>query len=362
MILPESRSIEWLRKIATENNFPNITMFEKTIRAFSLLESLALSGCPFVFKGGTALMLHLDSAKRLSIDIDIICPPETDIEKYLSKNAEQYGFNEIKLIERKTARNIPKSHAKFYYQVTYNTNSETDCILLDVLFEEIHYNNVVLLPIESRLLKTDSEKVYVNVPSIADLLGDKLTAFAPNTTGIPYYKGDKMCSMEIVKQLYDIASLFDITNDLSVTSNTFQKFATVELSYRNLYPNDIQQVLDDIFQTSLCVCLQGLIDNENFKLLQDGIKRIQSFIHSERYIVDTAIINASKVAYLAILIANNLTEVEHFDKEKIVDLQDKMIENPLPTKLNKLKKSNTEAFFYWWKVFEIKKNKGKMVE
>lgn len=356
MILPESRSIEWLQKIATENNFSNITMFEKTIRAFSLLESLALSGCPFVFKGGTALMLHLDSAKRLSIDIDIICPPETDIEKYLSKNVEQYGFNEIKLIERKTTHNVPKSHAKFYYQVTYNTNSETDCILLDVLFEKIHYNTVVLLPIESRLLKTDSEKVFVNVPSVANLLGDKLTAFAPNTTGIPYYKGNKMCSMEIVKQLYNIASLFDITKDLTVTSDTFRKFAIVELAYRNLNPNDIQQVLDDIFQTSLCVCLQGQVDNENFKLLQDGIKRIQSFIHSERYILDTAIINASKVAYLSTLIANNLTKVEHFDKNDISELQNATIENPLPTKLNKLKKSNIEAFYYWWRIYEILKN------
>ena len=109
MILPESRSMEWLQKIATENNFPNITMFEKTIRAFSLLESLALSGCPFVFKGGTALMLHLDSAKRLSIDIDIICPSETDIEKYLSKNAEQYGLNEIKfrLPDLRGNQNVP---------------------------------------------------------------------------------------------------------------------------------------------------------------------------------------------------------------------------------------------------------------
>lgn len=357
MILPESCSIEWLQKIATENNFPNITMLEKTIRAFSLLESLSLSGCPFVFKGGTALMLHLDSAKRLSIDIDIICPPETDIEFFLSKNAEQYGFNEIKLVERKTANNIPKSHAKFYYQVTYNTNSETDCILLDVLFEEIHYTNVVQLPIESRLLQTEGEKVFVNVPSVADLLGDKLTAFAPNTTGIPYYKGNKMCSMEIVKQLYDIASLFDITNDLSVTNETFRKFVVVELAYRNLNPNDIQQVLDDILQTSLCICLQGQIDNENFKLLQDGIKRIQSFIHSERYMLDTAIINASKVAYLSTLIANNLTTVEHFNKENIQELQNATIENPLPTKLNKLKKSNIEAFFYWWKAFEISKNK-----
>ena len=58
MILSESRSIEWLQKVATENNFPNITLLEKTVRAFSLLESLALSGCPFVFKGGTALMLQ----------------------------------------------------------------------------------------------------------------------------------------------------------------------------------------------------------------------------------------------------------------------------------------------------------------
>jgi predicted nucleotidyltransferase component of viral defense system len=264
MILPESRSIEWLQKVAKENNFPNITILEKTIRAFSLLESLVLSGCPFVFKGGTALMLHLDSAKRLSIDIDIICSPETDIEQYLSKNIEKYGFNDIKLIERNITTNIPKSHAKFYYQGTYNTNSETDCILLNVLFEEIHYNNVVQLPIESRFLKTDGEKVFVNVPSIADLLGDKLTAFAPNTTGIPYYKHDKMCSMEIVKQLYDIASLFDVTNDLTITSDTFQKFATVELAYRNLNPTNIQQVFDDIFKTSLCICLQGHIENENF--------------------------------------------------------------------------------------------------
>ena len=355
MILPESRSMEWLQKLATENNFPNITMFEKTIRAFSLLESLALSGCPFVFKGGTALMLHLDSAKRLSIDIDIICPPETDIENYLSKNAEYYGFNDVKLIERKTAHNVPKSHAKFYYQVTYNTNSNTDCILLDVLFEEIHYNNVVQLPIESRLLKTDGEKVFVNVPSIADLLGDKLTAFAPNTTGIPYYKGNKMCSMEIIKQLYDIASLFDITEDLTITSDTFRKFAAIELAYRNLNSNDTQQVLNDILETSLCVCLQGKIDNENFKLLQDGIKRIQNFIHSERYMLDTAIINASKVAYLSTLIANNFTTVEHFDKNNIQELQNVKIEKPLPTKLNKLRKSNIEAFFYWWKISEILK-------
>jgi len=355
MIHPDSRSIEWIKQVAIENNFTNITLIEKTIRAFSLLESLSLSGCPFVFKGGTALMLHLNSTKRLSIDIDIICPPDTDIEQYLHKYAHNYGFSEINLVERRNAHNVPKSHAKFFYQVTYKTNTDTECILLDVLFEDIHYNDIIKLPIASRFLKTDAEQVLVNIPSIADLLGDKLTAFAPNTTGIPYYKGDKCCSMEIIKQLFDIASLFDVIDDLTVVANTFRKFAQVELAYRHLNPDNVEQVLNDIYQTSLCICLQGLESKDKFILLQDGIKRIQSFIHGEKYRLDNAIVNASKAAYLSALIANNIMEVNHFDSTAIQFLQDTVIEVPLLSKLNKLKKSNVEAFYYWTEIDKMKK-------
>jgi hypothetical protein len=56
MIHPDSRSIEWMRHVAGNNKFTDIVLIEKTIRAFSLLESLVLSGCPFIFKGGTALI------------------------------------------------------------------------------------------------------------------------------------------------------------------------------------------------------------------------------------------------------------------------------------------------------------------
>ncbi|KAB5223242.1 hypothetical protein GAC27_18980, partial [Bacteroides thetaiotaomicron] len=45
------------------------------------------------------------------------------------------------------------------------------------------------------------------------------------------------CSMEICKQLFDIASLFDIVNDLSITTETFNKFAMVELQYRGESPD-----------------------------------------------------------------------------------------------------------------------------
>ena len=357
MIHPDSRTIQWMMQVAVENKFSDIALIEKSIRAFSLLESLVLSGCPFVFKGGTALMLHMDSAKRLSIDIDIICPPGTNIEEFVQKYAQEYGFGDVRLVERVTAHIIPKTHAKFFYQVTYVTNTETECILLDVLFEDIHYHDIEQLPIQSRFLKLEGEPVMVKVPGKADMLGDKLTAFAPNTTGIPYFKGKKDCSMEIIKQLFDIASLFDVTNDLTVVTETFQKFASVELQYRNLDPENIAQVLDDIFQTSLCICLKGQIEPDTFTLLQTGTKRIQSFIHSEKYNIDSAITNASKAAYLSVLITNGITTTVHFDTQNIELLRDAVITEPLNTKLNKLKKSNIEAFCYWYEIEKLKNKK-----
>lgn len=355
MIHPDSRTIEWMMQVAAENKIPDIALIEKSIRAFSLLESLVLSGCPFIFKGGTALMLHMDSAKRLSIDVDIVCPPGTNIEEFIQQHAQEYGFGDVRLIERVTANNIPKTHAKFFYQVTYVTNTETECILLDVLFEDILYHEIESLPIQSRFLKIVGEPVMVNVPGKADMLGDKLTAFAPKTTGIPYFKGDKDCSMEIIKQLFDIASLFDVTNDLKVVAETFQKFATVELQYRNLDPENITQVLDDIFQTSLCICLRGQVEPDTFKFLLPGTKKIQSFIHSEKYNIDSTIANASKAAYLSVLIAHGETTVVHFDPQNIEPLRNAIIVEPLNTKLNKLKKSNIEAFFYWNEIGKMKR-------
>jgi hypothetical protein len=352
MIHPDSRSREWLQQVAGENNFPNIPLIEKVVRALSLLESLVRSGCPFVFKGGTALMLHLNSNKRVSIDIDIICPPDTNIELYLNKYAGEYGFSDIKLIERKHAHAVPKSHAKFFYQVTYTTNTDTEYILLDVLFEEIHYKKIDILPVTSRFLKTEGEPFFVDTPSVFDLLGDKLTAFAPNTTGIPYFKGKKSCSMEIIKQLFDIASLFDVVNDLSIVAPTFHRFAGVELAYRNLNPSDISSVLDDISQTSLSICLQGLNDKENFAHLQDGIKKVQNFIHSGKYNLHRAITDASKTAYLATLLKYNVTTIDKYDAT--IDMRDWTISAPLNTKLNKLKKTNAEAFYYWYKIFSVR--------
>lgn len=346
MINPKSRSLEWITETARQIGVHDIALVEKTIRAFSLLEALARSGCPFIFKGGSSLMLHLNTGKRLSIDIDIICPPGTIIEDYLSRYAEEYGFGKVELVERISRTDVPKQHAKFYYEVSYPANGGQGKILLDVLFEETHYSQIVSLPIQSPLLITDEPLVRVCLPSHEDLLGDKLTAFAPHTTGIPFFKGMKNCTMEIIKQLFDIASLFDITNDLTVTRQTFLKFARVELKYRNLPSDNIQQVLDDIYRTAITICMRGVENIEEYKLLQDGISRIGNFIHSEKYTLDCAIINAAKVAFLSRLLEKGINEIRHYTPNVMSTLASQTLQSPMPTKLNKLKKTHPEAFFY----------------
>lgn len=185
MINKECFTARWIEEKSKELNYPDKNIIEKVIHAFSLLDMLAASGCPFHFKGGSSLMLLLKEQRhRLSIDIDIICPPGTEIEEYL-QSYKDYGFIDYKPIERiQRGTDIPKSHSKFFYQVAFLDGIDRkETILLDVLNEDCHYNEVVTLPVESRFIKTEGELNYVKVPSIGDILGDKLTAYAPNTTG-----------------------------------------------------------------------------------------------------------------------------------------------------------------------------------
>ena len=95
MIKKECFTTEWIGQVSSALHYNDKNLIEKVIRALSLLEMLVGAGCPLVFKGGTALMLILGkSAHRLSIDIDVICPPGTNIEDYLKAFAD-FGFTDL---------------------------------------------------------------------------------------------------------------------------------------------------------------------------------------------------------------------------------------------------------------------------
>lgn len=60
--------IEFLRKSGKVDP----AILERSIYALGLLDVLAGVGLPFIFKGGTAVMLLSESPKKLSTDIDIV--------------------------------------------------------------------------------------------------------------------------------------------------------------------------------------------------------------------------------------------------------------------------------------------------
>ncbi|SFH11440.1 hypothetical protein SAMN04487988_1188 [Algoriphagus hitonicola] len=126
----------------------------------------------------------------------------------------------------------------------------------------------------------------MRVPSVEDILGDKLTAFAPNTTGIPYFKGKTSMSMEILKQLYDVGNLIDVAEDCTLVKTTFELFAAVELKYRECEVS-VDGVLEDIYQTALCIVSRGIEGEGNFEELQTGIQRVSRFIFSETFHIST---------------------------------------------------------------------------
>lgn len=87
--------------------------------------------------------------------------------------------------------------------------------------------------------------------------------------------------------------------------------------------------------------------NEEYMLLLNGKGRVRSFIHSENYRLDSTIVNDSKTTYLSKLIKRGITEVYHYVARNELLLPDAVIDVPFPTKFNKFKKNNIEAFFYW---------------
>ena len=295
-------------------------------------------------------MLLQNSTRRLSIDIDIIIPKKIDLEKQFKEFIENKNFTRFEGQVRDTNSNIKKAHFKFYYHPIYKTSADEESILLDILFEKTQYHKLELINIDSSFVKQEGKELSVPVPCFEDLLGDKLTAFAPNTSGISYEKSGHSQAMEIIKQLYDIGKMFEDIKEINIVRETFNRFAITELKYRNL-PDDPKLVYDDILQTALCLSTRGAEGKGNFEELQEGISKVKAYIFSEDYQIEKAIVDSSKAAYLSKLIEFKKDKFERF--ENAIQIKEWLIEQPFYTSLNRLKKSNPRAFFYWYKIYEL---------
>lgn len=351
MIHTDSLKEEWIKEVAQKHKSDPI-LVEKVVRALYLLEQLQNSELNFIFKGGTALMLLLPEPKRFSIDIDIIVSEKpVKIQDIFKSIIEKSDFLEYAEDKRETKSNIEKAHYRFYYRPVTNVRTDKDYILLDILYEDSLYaDHIKEIEISSSFIKSEVKNTSVTVPISEAILGDKLTAFAPNTTGVPYGREKEI---EIIKQLFDVGHLFDMIENVETVSAVFEQFANTELAYRNLKDLSSEDVLKDTFQTAMTIATRGKSGPGNFGELQKGIQNIKNYIFSENFHLERAMVPAAKSAYLSAILQTETKEVDRFTDP--LEVTEWAIEQPFETRLNKLKKSNAEAFFYWYKACELLK-------
>lgn len=304
MLLSSNYTAEHLSELRKRTG-ADPSILERTVFAFGLLEAIRKVGLPFIFKGGTSLLLVLEHPKRLSTDIDIIVEPGTDIDSYIEQAGKIFPFLFVEENKRKGANNIEKRHFRFHFLSPRSGNDIS--VLLDVVFEKNPYLKVVERPIRNEFLLSDGVDLKVKVPDKNCILGDKLTAFAPHTTGIPFGREKEL---EIIKQLFDCWTLLQEMDDYQNVKRAYKEVSLVEIGYRGLEitPSDC---LKDTIDGCICILGRGGIRPEDYACFSKGIGSLQGHVFGERINGETAVRFASEVMYLAACILTGQDEFRH---------------------------------------------------
>ncbi len=219
--------------------------------------------------------------------------------------------------------------------------------MLDILFEKHAYPQIIDAKIETNWLMTQQPIIKVKVPSKESILGDKLTAFAPNTIGVPYGKSKET---EIIKQLFDVSILIDEISDIETVHQSFYKIAEKEIKYRNLdiTPDD---VLDDIFATALLLSKREKNINEpdksKFNELQSGLRSFNYFLIKGSFRIEHAIEASAKVVWFATkLKQSDFSSLELYNS-KTTDLKEWNISDTNFMHIQKFRRTNKVAYYYW---------------
>ncbi len=355
---------EWLDTFKKQAAHKRIdkAILEKMIYALHLLERIKTNGLDFVFKGGTSLVLLLEEGNRFSIDIDIICNTDRDtLETILNKVVDSSNFKSFELDKHRSYKTgVPKAHYSFTFD-SATKGKYSGTVLLDILIEDAIYPTLTEKPVQTKWIETKNE-TNVLVPTIDAITGDKLTAFAPNTVGIPYFKGEDQqpFSMEICKQLFDLSQLFERIEKMEIVAQSFKVFAIQEIEYRKTDTSDLtlEKVLQDTIETCAILAKKGkgsADEKQKFIQLQKGIRAFGTgFLMLGNFRIDDAVLASARIAYLsAKILHKDLSPIEYFKGQDIKKLN---IENQNWNFLSRLKKQpNKSGFYYWYKALEVMK-------
>lgn len=369
MIDKESLLAEWLtEKRRQYKKDPGI--IESMIHALYLLDQLRTTGLDFIFKGGTSLILIMEKPLRFSVDIDIIVSPDLNresLDAYLKRIPGSSEFLRMEVDERRSYKEgIPKAHYSFFYRSNVPTRTKNGVvvsnpereILLDILFSENPYPALTERPIQTDWVIVKGAPLIVKTPDINSIAGDKLVAFAPCTTGVPYGVGKEK---EIIKQLFDVGNLFHQINNFELFKRSYLTSAVGEMKYRpERKISSVEEILRDTVATALIIANREYHEKNDedsrlkFAEIKTGINQFGHFVFDGNFRIDHAQVASAKAAYLAatILTGHN-GNPELFDEKKAV--HEYLILHPNYNFLNKRLKyiANGEALFYWHQAIKL---------
>ena len=278
---------------------------QRAVFALGLVEALAKVGTEFIFKGGSSLMLLFDVPRRLSTDVDILVREGYDIESRIQEASSIFPFVAVTESIRKTSKSISKKHYRFTYFSPIRKREIT--VLLDVLFCSDHYAKTASVPIRNGFLLTEPKDYFVRMPSVESILGDKLTAFAPHTIGIAFHNEDFSNDkrLEVIKQLFDVVSLFDIAKDFTAIRDTYFAIAKQEIAFRNLAISPKECLLDS-FRTALSLLSWGKFFKEDYVELLDGVSKIKTHVVNQSFTMNSTALYAAKAMLLSACLLKNI--------------------------------------------------------
>lgn len=318
MITDNSFTSQWIQSIKFAKQVHYETL-EKVIYAMHLLEELVKSEIFFVFKGGSSLLLHFEDLQRFSIDIDILID-KNNYDLMRSRLDRIVGLRFIECLEDVRKPTIfEKHHFKFYYNSAFRSDIQP-YVLLDIVVDSNPYINIHSKAIASNLLDINEPIYNVNVPSPEEMLGDKLTAFAPNSVGITY-NSEKYT--EIVKQMFDCSRLIAVCKDYEVVKDTYIEICHRELLYRGLNDYSWKNCVEDTIETCKTIISQGKYgDKSKYDLLRkNGIDGFSNYVVGNFGVHDGIKCAIDIYIYCVMIKCQSLHEytkiVETFEKNKL---------------------------------------------
>jgi Nucleotidyl transferase AbiEii toxin, Type IV TA system len=331
-------------------------ILEKSLHALTLLGHLQEAGLPLTFRGGTSLLLHLPEIHRLSIDIDIVCPVEgADLERILAEVSAKSPFTGWEESLRDGTRLPKRRHFKFFYPSALGIQEYAPPnVMLDVVAESEVVHVLESKPITTGFLTAERE-VKVQLPTLESLLADKLTAFAPTTTGVPLRKTDGTPGdvVQVVKQLFDVGMLFGSAANGAEVVETYKRAQAIESGYRETRPT-FELTLDD----TIAACLAAMpfkakvrAKFDDYPLLKKGYTGMRGHLtrpFSEEDFRRFAAQTATVAAHIKTGTPLDFATLQYTGSaEQIAAIKANSFNNTEVDWLDGLKQINPAAYHYW---------------